>query len=92
MLNVIRVETALDRKRFVHYPYHKYANDNHHVLALKNDAAERFREADNSFLEHASMELFLAERGGDVVGRIAVIDDALHNDIHHENILFFGFF
>ena len=92
MLNVTRVETALDRRRFVHYPYQKYANDSHHILALKNDATERFRETGNPFLEHARMELFLAERSGDVVGRIAVIDDALHNDIHHENILFFGFF
>ena len=38
------------------------------------------------------MDLFLAERGGKVVGRVAGIDDDLHNQTHGDNLAFFGFF
>src|SRR5690606_36047847 len=37
-------------------------------------------------------DYFLAERGGEVVGRIAAIHNRLHNDVHHEQVGFFGFF
>lgn len=38
------------------------------------------------------MQLFIAEAGGRPLGRIAAIDDALHNAIHGDNLCFFGFF
>lgn len=38
------------------------------------------------------MEMFLAERDGEVVGRIAAIINDNHNKEHNENIGFFGFF
>ena len=37
------------------------------------------------------MDLFLAERDGEVVGRVAAIDDDLHNETHGDNLAFFGF-
>ena len=48
--------------------------------------------AKNPFYEHAARELFLARRGGRVVGRIAAIDDRLHREVHGDNTGFFGFF
>ncbi len=46
----------------------------------------------NPFFEHAEAQYFLAEREGRVVGRIAAIDNRLHNEIHQEKVGFFGFF
>ncbi len=46
----------------------------------------------NPFFAHAEAEYFLAERGGEVVGRIAAIHNQLHNDVHHDLVGFFGFF
>ncbi|MGH7701869.1 MAG: GNAT family N-acetyltransferase [Gemmatimonadales bacterium] len=46
----------------------------------------------NPFFEHAEADYFLAERAGQVVGRIAAIDNRLHNEAHHERVGFFGFF
>lgn len=46
----------------------------------------------NPFFEHAQAEYFLAERNGEVVGRIAAISNRLHNDTHHDKVGFFGFF
>jgi GNAT superfamily N-acetyltransferase len=46
----------------------------------------------NPFFEHADAEYFLAERDGAVVGRIAAISNRLHNETHHDQVGFFGFF
>ena len=53
---------------------------------------EKFNPKKNPFYQHARVELFLAERDGEVVGRIAAIDDDKHNQTHAENLAFFGFF
>jgi GNAT superfamily N-acetyltransferase len=53
---------------------------------------ERFDPRKNPFFEHARVNLFLAERNGEVVGRVAAIDDDNHNQTHDDNLLFFGFF
>ena len=46
----------------------------------------------NPFFEHAEAEYFLAERNGAVVGRIAAIENRLHNETHGDRVGFFGFF
>jgi GNAT superfamily N-acetyltransferase len=46
----------------------------------------------NPFFEHAQAEYFIAERDGDVVGRIAAISNRLHNETHEDRVGFFGFF
>ncbi|HZE75228.1 MAG TPA: hypothetical protein VE091_07965 [Gemmatimonadales bacterium] len=46
----------------------------------------------NPFFEHASAEYFLAERDGQVIGRIAAIQNRLHNETHGDRVGFFGFF
>ena len=51
----------------------------------------------NPFFQHAEAEYFLAERRGgraegEVVGRIAAIDNRAHVEFHDENTGFFGFF
>jgi len=48
--------------------------------------------ARNPFFEHAEAEYFLADRGGEVVGRIAAISNRLHNETHGDKVGFFGFF
>jgi GNAT superfamily N-acetyltransferase len=48
--------------------------------------------SNNPFFEHAQAEYFLAERGDDVVGRIAAISNRLHNETHEDGVGFFGFF
>lgn len=53
---------------------------------------ERFDPKKNPFYQHAVVELFLAERGGRAVGRVAAIDDDNHNATHNDNLAFFGFF
>ncbi|HET6679843.1 MAG TPA: hypothetical protein VFG84_01470 [Gemmatimonadaceae bacterium] len=47
----------------------------------------------NPFFEHAEAEYFLAERGEQVIGRIAAIDNRLHYEHHPaDRVGFFGWF
>jgi GNAT superfamily N-acetyltransferase len=78
-------------KRFIKYPFAKYRNGPHWVPLLLIAEQEQFDPKKNPFYAHARVDLFLAERGGEVVGRVA-IDDENHNRTHGDNLVFFGFF
>lgn len=92
MTTVGEVRSRADLRRFIRYPFERYRGDPHWVPPLLISEKRRFDPQRNPFFEHARMELFLAERGGEVVGRVAAIDDDNHNDTHEDNISFFGFF
>jgi GNAT superfamily N-acetyltransferase len=90
---VRKVTSKADLKTFIDYPYQKYANDPLWVPPLRMDEWDKFNPKKNPFYEHARMELFLAERNGKVVGRIAAIDNDAHNNVYkQDNMAFFGFF
>ena len=46
----------------------------------------------NPFYQNADIQLFIAERDGKPVGRIAAVENRAHNKFHDENIGFYGFF
>jgi GNAT superfamily N-acetyltransferase len=59
---------------------------------LRRDVATLLSRQKNPFFEHAQAEYFVAERSGEVVGRIAAISNRLHNETHDDHVGFFGFF
>ena len=79
-------------RQFIDYPYRLHASDPHWVPPLRLGERERLTPKKNPFFEHADVQLLLAWRGTGLVGRIAVIDDRLHNETHHDNLAMFGFF
>src|SRR5947209_11160847 len=92
MTSVREVRSRADLRRFIKYPFAKYRNDPHWVPPLLISEQANLDPKKNLFYEHARVELFLAERNGEVVGRIAAIDDDNHNRTHDDNLIFFGFF
>jgi hypothetical protein len=68
-----------------------YAGDPNWVAPLRSDLATVFDGA-NPFFRHGEMQLFIARRGGEDVGRIAAIVDRNHDAFHGEKAAFFGFF
>jgi GNAT superfamily N-acetyltransferase len=62
------------------------------VPPLKRDVRELIDPERHPFHQHARVELFLAKRGGEVVGRIAAVDNFLHREIHGDRTGFFGLF
>jgi hypothetical protein len=92
LIAVRRVETRRDQTRFIDYPYTRNRADRHWVGPLRISERERLLPSKNPFFAHAEMVLFLAWRNETVVGRIAGIDDRLHNETHGDNVAMFGFF
>jgi len=86
------VGSRADLKRFIEYPFAKYRDDPHWVPPLLVAERQKFDRKKNPFYEHARVELFIAHRAGEVVGRVAAIDDDNHNRTHRDNLIFFGFF
>jgi GNAT superfamily N-acetyltransferase len=59
---------------------------------LRRDVEALLSRTKNPFFEHGEAEYFIAERGDEVVGRIAAISNRLHNETHGDQVGFFGFF
>lgn len=68
-----------------------YRGDPNWVPPLRGDLAKVF-SSENPFFRHAEMQLFIARRGAESVGRIAAILDRHHNTQQGEQTAFFGFF
>lgn len=71
------VACKADRKRFVELAYKLNAGDPNWVPPLRMEALELVTPGKNPFYEHADQQLFLAERGGTLVGRISAHVDHL---------------
>ena len=92
MTGVREVRSRADLRRFIKYPFAKYCEDPHWVPPLLISERANLDPKKNPFYEHARVVLFLAKRDGEVVGRVAGIDDDNHNRTHGDNLAFFGFF
>jgi len=92
VIDVRRVQSRRDVSRFVDYAYERNAGDPHWVPPLRMAEHERLMPSKNPFFAHADVQLFLAWHGNRLAGRIAAIDDRLHNDTHGDNLAMFGFF
>ncbi len=77
--------------RFLNVSYEIYRDDPLWVAPLLDDLKKVFTDK-NPLFEHAEMALWVAERDGKDVGRIAGILDRAHNEFHRESTAFFGFF
>lgn len=79
-------------RQFIDYAYDRNAGDPHWVPPLRMSEHERLTPSKNPFFDHADVDLFIAWRGDTPAGRIAAIDDRLHNEAHQDNVAMFGFF
>jgi len=91
----IEIKTVISKKefnQFLKFPWKIYKNDKNWVPPLLMEKKEILNKKKNPFFDDAEMELFLAFRDKEIVGRIAAIKNDAHNKVHNENIGFFGFF
>lgn len=91
-LTVRRVSSRKDLARFIKFPWKVYRGNDYWVPPLLAERRKILDRSKNPFYQHAEIELFLAERDGELAGRIAAIINHLHNSFHSENVGFFGFF
>ncbi len=71
------VVTKADRRAFVDLPYRLYADDPAWVAPLKSEVHELITPGKNPWFEHGEAQLFVAEAGGRIAGRISAHIDAL---------------
>jgi hypothetical protein len=94
-MSAIRITTIHSKKdilKFIKFAWEIYRDDPNWVPPLIFDKKKIFDKEKNPFFEHAEMEMFLAEKDGRLVGRIAAIKNDLHNKFNNDNVGFFGFF
>ena len=76
-ISIVPVASDADRAQFVDYLYCANADDPNFVPPLHREEVSKFTPGQNPFFEHARVQLFLAKRGGRVVGRISAHIDEL---------------
>ena len=79
-------------RQFISYQYDRNRDDTRWIPPLRLGEMEKLTPRKNPFFAHADVELLLAYRDCRIVGRVAAIDDHLHNQTHGDNIAMFGFF
>ena len=91
-VSVRPVTSRSDRQRFLDFPYSHYAGDRTFVPPLRLDQAKVIDPKKNPFFEHGDMQLFVAERSGEIVGRVAAIVNGMHLQKYADGNGFFGFY
>ncbi|HKI77589.1 MAG TPA: hypothetical protein VKA26_03520 [Ignavibacteriaceae bacterium] len=94
-MSEIKIKTVGSKNevmKFIKFPWKIYKDDPNWVPPLLMDKKKILNKEKNPFFQHAEAEYFLAERNGELVGRIAAIRNDLHNKYHNDNVGFFGFF
>ncbi|MCX7284612.1 MAG: N-acetyltransferase [Novosphingobium sp.] len=71
------VSGKADKKAFIDIAYRLNASETNWVPPLRMEAEELITPGKNPFFDHADVQLFLARRGGAVVGRISAHIDHL---------------
>jgi hypothetical protein len=92
-LRVAKVDGRGDLRRFVDLPWRLYAGDPCWVPPLRKQVFDLL-DLKHPFYRGgaAEREVFLARRGGRVVGRIVAILNRAYNAFHQDRAGFFGFF
>ncbi|MCF7792655.1 MAG: GNAT family N-acetyltransferase [Candidatus Cloacimonetes bacterium] len=92
MINVFPVETKKDLKQFIMLPFQLYKDDPYWVAPIISEQKKFFDPKKNPYYEHSEVQLFLAEKNGEIVGRISAQTNTQHNKFHEDKVGFFGFF
>jgi len=88
----LNTESRRDVDRFIDLPFRLYRNCPQWVPPLVDDVRLQLNRRKYPFYEHSDADFFLAERGGRVVGRIAVLENRHYNAHWHSQTAFFYLF
>jgi len=91
-MQVIKVTSKNQKKKFIDFPHDLYQGDKNYVPEIYLGMQELMNPKKNPFFEHSKADLFLAERDGKIVGRIAAIQNNNYNRFADSNVGYFGFF
>jgi hypothetical protein len=88
----VNTDSRQEVARYVRFPYLLYSDSAYWVPPLISAGYRTLDPNRHPFYEHSVAAFFLAERGGEVVGRIAALENRNYNRYHNANQAFFGYF
>ncbi len=91
-IEIQSVRTKSDLMNFIKVPWKIYKDDKYWVPPLLMDRKKLLDTKKNPFYKHSAIEMFIARKDGEIVGRNAAIINDNHNKFQEEEIGFFGFF
>ena len=91
-ISIETVSTPSQRRDFFSVRRSIYKNDPAVVHPLASMERMLLDTSKHPFYKHASREIFVCYKNGNPVGRIAAIEDRMHNQQHGDRVGFFGFF
>lgn len=91
MLQIVKVETKKQRKAFVKFAVKLYKNNPYCVLPANADDMMTLSPTNPAF-KICDVDLFLCYKGGEIVGRIAVIAHHKANETWKQNRVRFGWY
>jgi GNAT superfamily N-acetyltransferase len=87
-----RVTNGAERRLFIEFPWKVYKNEPNWVPPLLSVRRELLDPDKNPSFEYLTADLFIGWREAKPVGVIAAFENPRHNEVHDDNIGFFGFF
>ncbi len=92
MINIVKIESHKELKKFIDFPHDLYRGDSSYVPELYISQKAMFNENKYPFFEHSKVAFYLAYISENIVGRIAAIKNNNHIRYSGEKCGFFGFF
>lgn len=83
MLEIIPVSDKKTKKEFVEFQYTLYKDVPQFVPPFKADVYMQLNKEKHPWYEHSESDQWLAKRDGQVVGRIAALENKRFNDTHN---------
>ncbi len=72
-------------KEFIQFHYDLYKGDPNWVPPFRGDIAVMLNKKKHPYYEHSEADFFTAWKDGKMAGRIAVLNNKMYNEYHHEN-------
>ncbi|WP_109832311.1 hypothetical protein [Reichenbachiella versicolor] len=92
MIQIQKVDSKKDLKRFIDFPHDLYKNDDNYVPELFVAQKDLMDKKNHPFFKHSTVDFFLALKNNEVVGRIAAIQNNNFNAYTDRKVGHFGFF
>lgn len=91
-IEISPLKTKKDFKEFIRLPWRIYHYDKFWVPPLISMMKQTLNKRKHPFFLHSDAEFFVARLNGQVVGRIAAIENRKHNEYYNDHVGFFGFY
>lgn len=86
-----KVSTKKELKKFINFPLNLYNGNEQYVPEMANDVRDSFNPEKNHGLKFTEVQAFIAEKDGEVVGRIAGIINSRANKKWNTSVVRFGY-